>query len=138
MGHQSFVVVSPQPRSIYQFADVLNNGVVTFNSPDQCPESNKSMDFLQHHQDPPRRTIKLYRRIKNVVQKSITNEILKSETQFNCPIPITINVRLHGTKCPSHKRLLTFAQDQRQFYKPQILPTKIVRNNLTQRIQSTN
>ena len=79
MGHQSYIVVSPQPRSSNQFADVLSNGVVTINSSDQCPKSNK-MDFLQHHQDQPRHTTKLYRKIKNAVQKSITNEILKSET----------------------------------------------------------
>ena len=92
MGHQSYVVVSPQPRSSNQFADILNNGVVKINSSDQCPKSNK-MDFSQHQQDLPRHTTKLYRQIKNVVQKSNeilnfekTNEILKSETQFNFPI----------------------------------------------------
>ena len=77
MGHQSSVVAnSPQPRSIYpfadalsngvvnplrkksnQFADVSNNGVTNFNSPDQRPES---IYFYQHHQDPPRPTTKLY------------------------------------------------------------------------------
>ena len=56
------------------------------------------MDFLQHHQDPPRHKTKFYRHIKNVVQ----NEILKSETQFNCPI--TINVHVHQTKFPVHRR----------------------------------
>ena len=119
MGHQSSVVVnSPQPGSTYQFVDalsngvvnslrkksnqfanVLNNGVVTFNSPDQCPES---IYFYEHHQDPPRHKTKFYRQIKSVVHKSVTNALLKSETQFNCPI--TINVHVHGTRFPARRR----------------------------------
>ena len=45
MGHQSSVVVSPQPRRSNQFADVLNNGVVTINSSDQCPKSKKWISY---------------------------------------------------------------------------------------------
>ena len=39
-----------------------------------------------------------------VVQRSITNDILKSETQFNCPISIPINVHVHQTKFPARRR----------------------------------
>ena len=67
IGHQSSVVVSPQPKSSSQIADVSNNGVVNDNSSHQCPKSNKSKDFLQHHQGPARHTAMLYRQIKNVV-----------------------------------------------------------------------
>ena len=119
MGHQSSVVVnSPQPRSTYQFADALSNGVNSLrkksNSPDQCPESiysnfnspdqrpESSVYFYQHHQDPPRPKTKFYGQIRSVVHKSITNALLKSETQFNCPI--TINVHVHQTKFPARRR----------------------------------
>ena len=39
---------------------------------------------------------------KSVVHESITNALLKSETQFNCPI--TINVHVHQTKFPARRR----------------------------------
>ena len=65
MGHQSSVVVNSLRKKSNQFADVLNNGVVINNSPDQCMESTNY--FTQHHQDSPRPTTKLYGQIKNVV-----------------------------------------------------------------------
>ena len=72
MGRYSSVVNSPQPRSTYQFADALSNGVVNSlrkesnqfdavsnngvvaNSSDPSPKLTTN-SFLQHHQDPPRR-----------------------------------------------------------------------------------
>ena len=71
MGHQSSVVVSSQQRSSSQFADVFNNGVVN-NSLDQCPKSNKSMDFLQH-----------ITKIRRVYSQTIsTNEECYSEVNY--------------------------------------------------------
>ena len=59
---------------------------------------------MQHHQNPPYDTAKLYRQMKNVIQKSIKNEVLKSKSHVNGPISITINVHVHGTMCPARRR----------------------------------
>ena len=49
--------------------------------------------------------------MKNFIQKSITDQLLKSETQFNCPTPIKINFHVHQTKF-SARRHFTYRRSR--------------------------
>ena len=78
--------------------------------------------------------------MKNVIPKSITNELLKSEIQVNSLISITL-MFMCMEPCVLHV-LLTVAQDQKYFYKPpmlfqlNILMQKVYAKSLMQKVLS--